>query len=208
MPSDLLARLRADPIRAPEILALAAADVHGPEAATWERDLRSRYVMSDRDLAKRAKARHAALARFAGAATGVGGIVTFVPDLASLMWIQSRLVFFMAAAFGLDPCDRMRPAELLVLRDLYPDAAEARRALDGTGRRIAEAYVDKQLRARDAELLNSLLRFAGKRGVRRLAGRAIPGFAILVNSVSNERDTRALADRASAYYADRAILAP
>ena len=207
MPPDLLARLRADPTRAPEILALAAADVHGPEAARWERRLRSRYVLSHRDLAKRAKARHAALARFAGAATGVGGIVTFVPDLASLMWLQSRLVFFMAAAFGFDPCDPMRPAELLVLRDLYPDVVEARHALDGTGRRIAEAYVDKQLRARDAELLSSLLRFAGKRGVRRLAGRAIPGFAILVNSVSNERDTRALADRASAYYAQQAVLA-
>ena len=200
MPADLLARLRADPTRAPEILALAAAEVHGPEAAEWERDLRSRYVLRDRDLAKRAKARHAALARVAGAATGVGGIVTFLPDLATLMWIQSRLVFFMAAAFGLDPCDPMRPAELLVLRDLYADPAEARLALDGTGRRIAEAYVDKQLRARDAELVESLLRFAGKRAVRGLAGRAIPGFAILFNSVSNERDTRALADRARAFY--------
>jgi EcsC protein family len=204
MPADLLPRLRADPTRAPEIIALAAADVHGPEAARWARDLRARYVLSDRELAKKAKARHAALARFAGAATGVGGIVTYLPDLVSLLWIQSRLVFFMAAAHGLDPCDPMRPAELLVLRELYDDPTEARRALDGVGRRIAEVYVDKAMRSsRETVLLSRLLRFTGKRAVRSLAGRAIPGFAVLFNSVSNERDTRRLADRARAFYERR-----
>jgi EcsC protein family len=200
MPSDLIARLRANPTRAPEILALAAADTHGPEAVKWVDDLRSRYVLSDRDLAKKTKARHAALARFGGAATGVGGIVTFIPDLVSLLWIQSRLIFFVAAAYEFDPLDPMRPAELLVLRDLYDDPAEARRALDGTGRRLAEASLEKAMRGRDAELMTSLLRFAGKRATRHLAGRMIPGFAILFNSVSNERDTRRLADRAIAFY--------
>ncbi|MEA2177977.1 MAG: hypothetical protein QOG77_1274 [Solirubrobacteraceae bacterium] len=202
LPPDLLARLRADPLRAPETIALAAGEVHGPAAAAWERDLRSRYEMSDRDLAKRAKSRHAALARFGGAATGVGGLVTFLPDLATLLWIQSRLVFYIAAAHGFDPNDPMRPAELLVIRDLYPDPAAARAGLDGTGRRIAEAYVDKSLRGgrQDAVLTARLLRFAGKRTVRSLAGRAIPGFAILFNALSNERDTRALADRTIAFY--------
>ena len=88
-----------------------------------------------------AKRRHAALARFEGAATGVGGLVTAVPDLVPLAWIQSRLVFFVAAAYGFDPHDPMRPAELLVLRDLYPDPETARRALDGVGKTVAEAYI-------------------------------------------------------------------
>ena len=131
LPHDLLPRLRADPFRAPETIALAASEVHGPAAAQWRRDLESRYELDEEDFAKRAKARHAALARFSGAATGVGGILTFLPDLASLLWIQSRLVFFMAAAYGYDPTDPMRPAELLVMRDLYPTPDEAR---EGTGR--------------------------------------------------------------------------
>jgi len=202
VPPDLISRLRADPLRAPETIALAAGEVHGPAAAAWERDLRSRYRMSDRDLARRAKARHAALARLEGAATGVGGLVTLLPDLASLLWIQSRLVFYVAAAYGHDPEDRMRPAELLVLRHLYPDAQSARAALDGEGRRLAEAMIDKSLRAgrSDLALVHNLLRFAGKRTAKSFAGRLIPGFAVLVNSVSNERDTRALADRAIAFY--------
>ena len=202
MPPDLLARLRADPIRAPETIALAAGEVHGPAAAAWERGLRSRYELSDRDLAKRAKARHAALARFEGAATGVGGLITLIPDPVGLLWIQSRLVFYVAAAYGFDPNDPMRPAELLVLRNLYPDRAAARAALDGEGRRLAEAMVDKSLRGgrQDAALITALLRFAGKRSAKSLAGRAIPGLAVFVNSVSNERDTRALADRTIKFY--------
>jgi EcsC family protein len=202
IPPDLLSRLRADPVSAPETIALAAGEVHGPAAERWSRDLRARYELSDRDLAKRAKTRHAALARFGGAATGVGGLVTMVPDLVSLLWIQSRLVFYVAAAHGFDPNDRMRPAELLVLRDLYPDPAAARAGLDGAGRRIAEAYVDRALRGEraDAVLATRLLRFAGKRTAKSIAGRAIPGFAVLFNAVSNERDTRRLADRAIAFY--------
>jgi hypothetical protein len=202
IPPDLFARLRADPLRAPETIALAAGEVHGPAAAAWERDLRARYEMSDRDLARRAKSRHAALARFEGAATGVGGLVTMLPDLASLLWIQSRLVFYIAAAYGYDPNDPMRPAELLVIRDLYADPEAARAALDGTGQRLAHAYVDKSLRGsrRDAALATNLLRFGGKRGVKSLAGRMIPGFAVMFNAMSNERETRRLADRTIAFY--------
>jgi transcriptional regulator with XRE-family HTH domain len=202
IPPDLIARLRADPLRAPESIALAAGDIHGPAAASWERGLRSRYEMSDRDLARRAKARHAALARFEGAATGIGGLVTLIPDLVGLLWIQSRLVFYVAAAYGFDPTDGLRPAELLVLRDLYDDVPAARAALDGEGRHLAEAMLDKSLRGgrRDAALLANLLRFAGKRGAKSIAGRAIPGLAVVVNSVGNERDTRALADRAIRVY--------
>jgi transcriptional regulator with XRE-family HTH domain len=202
VPPDLIARLRADPRHAPETIAIAAGEVHGPAAAAWARGLRARHELSDRDLARRAKARHASLARLEGAATGVGGLVTFIPDLVGLLWIQSRLVFYVAAAYGLDPTDRMRPAELLVLRELYSDTATARAALDGEGRLLAEAMLDKSLRGgrQDAALLTALLRFAGKRSAKSLAGRSIPGVAVLLNAVSNERDTRALADRAIALY--------
>src|SRR4051794_26675344 len=148
-----------------------------------------------------AKKRHATLARFEGAATGVGGFVTLLPDLAALAWIQSRLVFFVAASFGFDPFDPMRPAELLVLRDLYPDPATARRALDGVGRTLAEAYVGTRIEAgREQAVLGRLLAFAGKRTATRAARRLIPGFAIAFNAIANERETRALADRAIRFY--------
>jgi hypothetical protein len=201
VPEGLWNRLRADPVRAPEYIALAAAELHGPAAAAWAAEKRDRLGVSPHELGRMAKRRHAALARFGGAATGVGGIVTVVPDLVLLAWIQSRLVFFVAAAYGFDPRDPMRPAELLVLRDLYPDPQTARRGLDGVGRTVAESYVSGKLAgAREQALLSRLLQFVGKRTASRAARRLIPGVAIAFNAIANERDTRALADKAIAFY--------
>lgn len=201
VPESLWARLRAEPLRAPEHIALAAADRHAPAAAAWAAEKRSRLAVSHRELGRMAKRRHAALARFEGAATGVGGIFTAGPDLVLLAWIQSRLVFFVAAAYGFDPYDPMRPAELLVLRDLYPDPQTARMALDGIGKTVAEAYVGSRIeREREQAVLSRLLQFVGKRTATRAARRLIPGVGMAFNAVANERDTRALADRAIRFY--------
>jgi hypothetical protein len=199
LPPGLWERLRRDPTRAPEHIALAAAETFAPQAAAWAEDKRRRFAVTPAELAVMAKRRHATLARFEGAATGIGGIVTAVPDIVALLWIQARLVFFVAAAYGYDPHDRMRPAEALVLFDVYPDPPSARRALDGMGSRVAERYLSGQLQ-RDEALAVRLAKLAGIRSVRRLAGRLIPGFAILWNAVGNERRTRARADRAIRFY--------
>lgn len=199
LPPNLWERLRNDPARAPEYLALAAAERHGPAAATWLEEKRRLYAMSPLELAEAAKKRHAALARFSGAATGVGGFVTVIPDLAAAAWVQSRCVFFIAASFGYDPRDPMRPAELLVLQDLYPDVAAARAALDGTGTHIAQAMVMGRMQREEA-LATRLARMVGKRAVKRIGARLVPGLAIAVNAIGNERDTRALADKAIRFY--------
>lgn len=198
-PGRLWEQLRADPSRAPEHLALQAAELHGPAARDWERKARATYSMSNHDLARMAKSKHASLARIGGAATGFGGFVTVLPDLVALAWIQSRLVFYVAASFGYDPLDRMRPAELLVLQEIYTDPLEARTALDGAGTRVIEAAVRNRMGG-DQQLATKLAKMVGKRVGKRAAGRLVPGFAVLFNAVSNERDTRKLADRAIAFY--------
>ena len=199
LPRGLWEKLRADPVRAPEHVALAAAEYHGPAAEAWLAGKRATYAHSAPELALMAKRRHATLARFGGAATGVGGFVTVVPDLASLAWIQSRMVFFIAAAYGYDPRDPMRPAELLVLHGYYEDPFAARAALDGIGKSVASTWVDRRL-SRDEALAKRLMWMVGKRAGRRFAGRLIPGLAIVVNATGNERDTRRLADRALKFY--------
>jgi hypothetical protein len=199
LPLSLWERLRADPARAPEYIALAAAERHAPAAAAWVEERKRMYAHSPAGLAQMAKRKHAALARFGGAATGIGGIVTAVPDLAAAAWIQSRLVFFIAAAYGYDPYDPMRPAELLVIRGLYPDPQTARRALDGVGTMVVAASVGSSLE-RDEALASRLARFVGRRLTRRIAGRMIPFAAIAFNAIGNERETRALADKAIKFY--------
>ncbi|WP_372790710.1 EcsC family protein [Paraconexibacter sp.] len=201
LPEGVLDRLRADPVRAPEIIALAAADRHGPTAAAWLEEMRDRYRLGPHDLAQRTKRKHANLARLGGAATGVGGWVTVVPDLVALAWIQSRMVFHVAGSYGFDPLHPMRPAELLVLQELYDTPEEARAALDGIGTPMASAYVGSKLAGgRERALTTTLLRMVGKRVGGRVAGRLVPGVASVVNAVGNERETRALADRAITFY--------
>jgi hypothetical protein len=199
LPPGLWERLRLDPVRAPEHIALAASRTFAPQAERWAADKRSRFAVAPAELAQMAKKRHATMARFEGAATGVGGIVTMVPDLVALAWIQARLVFYVAAAYGYDPRDPMRPAELLVLHDFYPDPQSAREALDGIGATMAEAYVGSKLQ-RDEALALRLAKMAGVRSARKLAGRLIPGVAIAFNAIGNERRTRALADKAIRFY--------
>ena len=64
-------------------------------------------------LARVAYRKHVRMARVEGGALGIGGIVTAAPDLVALLWIQSRMVFYIAAAYGYDTTHPMRPAELL-----------------------------------------------------------------------------------------------
>jgi EcsC protein family len=199
LPDGLLSSLRADPVRAPEHLALAAADRHGPAAAEWV--IEHGRGGHGRDLALDAKRTHARFARFSGAATGLGGFYTVVPDLALLLWIQSRMVFQIAAAFDFDPRDRMRPAELMVLWGLYPDPEAARAALDGASGPAAMSIAKSKLdRGTDEKVTERLMRAAARHGARRLGGKLIPGFAVFVNSIGNERSTRALADDAIRFY--------
>jgi hypothetical protein len=199
LPPGLWNRLRLDPLRSPEHIALAAAATFGPQAAAWATEKRGRYAVAPDELARMAKSRHATLARLEGAATGVGGFVTVVPDMVALVWIQARLVFYVAAAYGFDPDDRMRPAEALVLFDVYADPTEARRALDGIGSTLVEAYIGSRVEREEALALR-LAKLLGVRSARRLAGRLVPGFAIAWNAIGNERRTRALADKAIRFY--------
>ena len=199
LPPGLWDRLRLDPIRSPEHIALAASKTFAPQAQRWAEEKRSRYAVQPAELAKMAKKRHATLARFEGAATGVGGAITIVPDLVGLAWIQSRMVFYIAAAYGYDPFDPMRPAEALVIFDFYKDPVTARRALDGIGSTVVQAYIGNKLQREEALTLR-LAKLLGIRSARKLAGRLIPGVAIAFNAVGNERRTRALADKAIAFY--------
>lgn len=198
VPGWLWEQVRRDPIRAPEHIALAAADVHAPAAARWVAE----HPAAPAHLARTAVHRHTRLARVAGAATGLGGWTTMALDLAGLAWIQSRMVFFVAAAHGWDPHDRMRPAELLVLQGVYDDPHTARAALDGTGATIAEAYAGN-LAERDRRLVTRLVRMVGGHAGKRIGARVIPGFASIVNAVGNARDTKDLGRRAIEFYGGR-----
>jgi hypothetical protein len=199
VPESLWARIRAEPQRGPEHIALAAAERFGPQAQRWVQIAGPGHTPES--LAKVALKKNVRLSRLEGAALGVGGFATAAADLVALGWIQSRMVFYIGAAYGYDPTHPMRPAELLALTGFYPTAADAREALDGIGKHLAQAAVERTLTGgRERALYERLLRYAGKRVTRRAAGRLIPLVAAPIGAVQNAAGTKQLGRRAIVYY--------
>jgi len=199
-PKRLWDRLLAEPNRAPEHIALAAAERFGPQAAEWVRIAGAGHTPEE--LARVAFKKHVRLARLEGGALGAGGVITVAPDVVSLLWIQSRMVFYIAAAYGYDPCHPMRPAEYLALQGLYDTPAEAREALNGVGKHMAVAMAERALSNRKSDALHlRLAKYIAKRMARRYAGRLIPLIGAPIGAIQNGSVTRQLGDRALSYYA-------
>ena len=199
VPESLWDRLRAEPERAAEIIALAAAERFHEPARHWAERMAATHDPAQ--MARAAKSRHVRLAAAGGGAAGLGGALTVVPNVLGLIWIQSRMVFFIAASYGFDPAHPMRPAELLVLHDVYPTAAEARSALDGVGTPLPLQMLDASLsKNRDQALRERLFRFAYRQAGKRLALKAIPILSAPLSAAQNASATSDLGAKAIRYY--------
>ena len=157
------------------------------------------YGTDPKRLAQMARRRHVNLASVEGAATGVGGFITLIPDLVGLAWIQSRLVFYVAAAYGFDPHDPMRPAELLVLNGIYDTPSRRVRRWTGWAcrwpRRLGRWPNGSATRRSPSSWRSRSAR--RRRTVRRAAD---PGLRDHVQLRCQRRDTNALAKRAIKFY--------
>jgi EcsC protein family len=199
-PKALWNRILAHPERAPELIALAAGDRFGPQAEEWVRVAGAGH--SPEKLAKIAYRKHVRLARLEGGVLGVGGAFTAAPDVVALIWIQSRMIFYIAAAYGYDPRHPMRPAELLALQGVYATPEEARKALDGMGKLMAQAMVEKTLAGRTTDRLHRrLLKYLARRLMRRYAGRLIPFIGAPLGAIQNGNATKYVGRLALSYYA-------
>jgi hypothetical protein len=198
-PKRVWERILAEPDRAPEYIALAAAERFGPQAEEWVRIAGPGH--SQAELARIAMKKHVRLSRLEGGALGIGGVITAAPDLVALLWIQSRMVFFIAAAYGYDPTHAMRPAEYLALQGLYDTPAAAREALDGAGKRLAMAVAQHALSGRDNAMHLRVAKYIAKRLAQRYAGRLIPLIGAPIGALQNAGATKDLGRRALDYYA-------
>ena len=202
-PKRVWDRILAEPDRAPEYIALAAAERFGPQAKEWVRIAGPGHTRAE--LARVAMKKHVRLARLEGGALGIGGAITAAPDLVALLWLQSRMVWYIAAAYGYDPNHPMRPAEYLALQGLYDTPAHAREALDGVGKRLAQAMAEKALTGRRPEMLHMrLAKYVIRRIARRYAGRLIPFIGAPIGAMQNGNVTGLLGRRALAYYGGEA----
>jgi hypothetical protein len=198
--ATLRERLLAQPERAPEIIALAASERFAEPARRWAERM-AWHGHPPEEMARMAVRRHVRLARAEGAVVGLGGAMTSIADLLALAWLQSRMIFFVAAAYGYDPAHPMRPAELLALHGLYETPAAARAALDGVGRSLAVAVASRTFESgRDEALRRRLVAFVGRKVVKRVASRAVPFLASPISAVQNGNVTSALGSQTLRYY--------
>ena len=199
-PKRVWERMLAEPDRAPEYIALAAAERFGPQAADWVRIAGAGHTQAE--LARIAMKKHVRLARLEGGALGIGGVITAAPDIVALLWIQSRMVFYIAAAYGYDPNHPMRPAEYMALQGLYETPAEAREALDGVGKRLAFAMAERAVLS--GHRVNAfhlrLAKYIARRLARRYAGRLIPFVGAPIGAIQNGGVTKQLGRRALDFY--------
>lgn len=198
-PKRVWDRILAEPDRVFEYIALAGAERFGPQAAEWVRIAGAGH--SPEKLARIAYKKHVRLSRLEGGALGIGGAITIAPDLVALIWIQTRMVFYIAAAYGYDPLHAMRPAEYLALQGLYDTPEQARQALDGVGKHMAVAMAERALSNRRNDALHlRLAKYIAKRLARRYAGRLIPFIGAPLGAIQNGGVTKDLGRRALNFY--------
>jgi len=207
IPDPIWRRILAQPERGLELIAAAAAEHFAEPAERWLQIAGG--GLSPESLAKSAHRKHVRLSRVEGLVLGIGGVATGAANLGALAWIQARMVSYIAAAYGYDPRHPMRPAELLALWEVYDTPAEARAALDGLGKPMAQALVENRLSASgERRLTERLMRFAGKRVVQRSAGRFVPLIGAPISAVQNGGSTAQLGRRALRYYGGEAGSGP
>ena len=144
--------------------------------------------------------RHVRISRLEGATAGLAGAWGIIPDVVALAWLQSRMVFHIAASFEFDPRHPMRPAELLTLTEMYETAEDARAALDGVGRHVAIAYSEGKMRGGKGSLQGRLIKMVGGHFTKRTAAKVIPGVASPIMAVQNGNAVAELGHRALRFY--------
>ncbi|WP_145830781.1 hypothetical protein [Actinoplanes teichomyceticus] len=122
--ADLWPRLVADPGNAPRVLAEAAVRTLGPRAAAWAAHARATYpAATPRALARLATAELTRSAQRRGLFSALAGTYAPFAVVATAALTHADLVLRVAAAYGLDPTDPERVAEILALLPDYRGGA-------------------------------------------------------------------------------------
>ena len=208
IPPGMLGDLRADPTHALETLVTYAVKVHGPAAQKW-RDGQPGWRRRQETIARAAIRRSVRRARLEGIALGFGGSFTIAPDMALLVWILSQEVIYVSAAYGLDPADPARAAELLVIGGIYDTIDEAQAALDKRGEALGVALTKQAVtgglrRSQLRSISARLALWSSGKAVRFMSRGMIPGIGAVTGAIDNGAAANRLGDKAIAFYSKQA----
>ncbi len=133
-PTGLWRALRHDPLHAAEIAVLYTLPQLTPHVKMWwSKTSHTRLSDSPDRIAKRVLRRSTSVARRGGLITGSSFYVGMIPAMAMIYCEQLIVVLRIAAAYGRDPVDPARAAEVLVVQGRYPTVQDAAAALQEAG---------------------------------------------------------------------------
>ncbi|MEU4419113.1 hypothetical protein AB0F81_00675 [Actinoplanes sp. NPDC024001] len=113
---DLWPALLANPSQSPEILARTAVETIGPRAKAWADGIRSTYPRATTEgLTRLASDRFTRSAGIRAALSAVAGPYAPIALLTTAAITHAELVLHLAAAYGRDPVDPQRAADLVRL---------------------------------------------------------------------------------------------
>jgi hypothetical protein len=186
------AALLANPGRAPELLALTAVQTLGPRAQRWATQTRASYPQAtDEAISRLATSQFTRGGTVASALGALAGSYAPAALLASSAVTQAEITLHIAAAYGHDPTDPDRAADLLVLAGIHPTVESARAAITAqTGNTL------RQLAGRAATQ-------TGAWALVKLATKYLPGTAFLTAVLTGTSKAKTAAARADAYYRTR-----
>jgi hypothetical protein len=198
--TEAWAKIVADPGHSPELLALAAVQTIGPRAKEWADRVKAAYPTATPDGRARLAVRQ--FTRFGGLSTvcaAVAGSYAPLALLGTAAVTHADLVLHIAAAYGFDPTDERRAADLLVLTKVHPSRADAESAL-ATAKQ--PAYEDEDGGLVDAvwRLGRMLAAQAGGWTMIRTVNRYLPGSSLVAAVLTSRSAAQALAGRAQRYY--------
>ncbi|MFF5082084.1 hypothetical protein ACFY36_33975 [Actinoplanes sp. NPDC000266] len=193
--TDPWAGLIADPARAPELLAIAAVQTLGPRAREWADRTREAYPAAGTDaLVRLATRQFTRLGSLTGIVGAVAGAYAPVALLGAAAFTDAELSLHIAAAYGLDPTDEERAADLLVIGRVHATKGDA---IDALAEARRPAYDSKE----------PLWRIAGFVAAQtaawvavKVVNRRFPGTSLLAAFLSNTASANATAARAAKYY--------
>jgi hypothetical protein len=133
-PTGLWQAMRHDPLHAAEIAVLYTLPQLTPHVKMWwSKTSQARPSESSGRVAKRVLRRSAGVARRGGLITGSSFYVGMLPAMAMIYCEQLIVMLRIAAAYGRDPSDPARAAEILVMQGRYASIEAAAAALREVG---------------------------------------------------------------------------
>ncbi|MFG1606029.1 hypothetical protein [Actinoplanes sp. NPDC049265] len=193
------AQLVANPGHAPELLALAAVQSIGPRAADWARRMRERYPhATDASLARLAERQFIRFGGVGSVFAAAAGSYAPIALLSSNALTYAELVLHVAAAHQVDPTDRRRAVDLLVLTQVHATPEDAEAALTTAEQ---PAY-EEETHLTDA--VWRLARMASAQGVAwaivKQVNRVFPGVTLLSAIITSRSGVRTVGMRATRFY--------